>query len=473
MHSIMSRTRYASLIYFLLLSFFTGLVQSIARLMTGSQVFALEVFKHWFLIVSIISLVQSVLLLGYYRSQQYWFPFYTGIAFTISSLCYAIIVYLALVSGSLAYLVLPMFHILMGLSIVYGTSLVFSSAGRQFWLKAAGMPILINGLVFVSVFLWSTYTKAYPDINTSERVAQWTSFAGCLVPLFFILHFRKELRRAIIYPSTLKEKILRITVVLAWIAAIPFGVLLLGESRSSVYWANHNFMKTKELAQLFEARIFIGSKGDTLRYRLLKPLDYDTSRQYPIVINLPYGGQPGTDTIRQIEGAGAAQLLSGETNRKKYPTFLFVPNCPPGSGWGGIPGYPSVDSLVYEAIESLDSQYKIDPKRRYVTGISRGGYGAWNFICTRPDLFAAAIPICGGGNPSLASNARHVAVWAFHGEKDINVPVSGSRDMISAIRQAGGNPRYTEFPDEGHNIGYQAETTPGLWDWLFAQQKND
>jgi hypothetical protein len=467
----MPRTRYASLIYFLLLSFFTGLVQSIARLMTGSQVFALEVFKHWFLIVSIISLVQSVLLLGYYRSQQYWFPFYTGIAFTISSLCYAIIVYLALVSGSLAYLVLPMFHILMGLSIVYGTSLVFSSAGRQFWLKAAGMPILINGLVFVSVFLWSTYTKAYPDINTSERVAQWTSFAGCLVPLFFILHFRKELRRAIIYPSTLKEKILRITVVLAWIAAIPFGVLLLGESRSSVYWANHNFMKTKELAQLFEARIFIGSKGDTLRYRLLKPLDYDTSRQYPIVINLPYGGQPGTDTIRQIEGAGAAQLLSGETNRKKYPAFLFVPNCPPGSGWGGIPGYPSVDSLVYEAIESLDSRYKIDPKRRYVTGISRGGYGAWNFICTRPDLFAAAIPICGGGNPSLASNARYVAVWAFHGEKDINVPVSGSRDMISAIRQAGGNPRYTEFPDEGHNIGYQAETTPGLWDWLFAQQK--
>lgn len=469
----MSRTRYASLIYFLLLSFFTGLVQSIARFMTGSQVFALEVFKHWFLIVSIISLVQSVLLLGYYRSQQYWFPFYIGIAFTISSLCYAIIVYLALVSGSLAHLVLPMFYMLMGLSIVYGASLVFSGTGRQFWLKAAGMLILINGLVFISILLWSTYTKVYPDINTSERVAQWTSFAGCLVPLFFILHFRKELHRAVIYPPTLKENIFRITVILAWIAAVPFGVLLLGESRSSVYWANHNFMKTKELAQLFEARIFIGNKGDTLRYRLLKPLGYDTSRQYPIVINLPYGGQPGTDTIRQIEGAGAARLLSGETNRKKYPAFLFVPNCPPGSGWGGIPGYPSVDSLVYEAIESLDSQYKIDPKRRYVTGISRGGYGAWNFICTRPDLFAAAIPICGGGDPSLASNARHIAVWAFHGEKDINVPVSGSRDMISAIRKAGGNPRYTEFPDEGHNIGYQAETMPGLWDWLFAQQKND
>ena len=472
----MSRKLYTTLIYFLLLSVLTGLVLTIARFMVGSQIFSLEPFKSFFLVVSIVSFIESVLLLSYYRSQQYWLPFYIGVAFTFVTLCYAVLAYLVLITGSLVQYVLPVFHVLMGVSILYGTSLILSGTGRQFWLKATGVLILFIGLIFVTVFFWSTYTKIYPSISTSERVAQWTLLANCLAPVFFILHFWKELnepdgREAASFPSSLKEKFFRTTVVLAWIVAFPLGTWLLGEAGSSVYWGNHNFMKTKELAALFDSRIFIGSKGDTLRYHILKPLNYDTSGKYPLVVSLPYGGQPGTDTIRQIEGAGAAQLLSSETYRKRYPAFLFVPNCPPGSGWGGIPGYPSVDSLVYEAIESLDSQYKIDPKRRYVTGISRGGYGAWNFISIRPDLFAAAIPICGGGNPALASNATHVAVWAFHGKKDRNVPVSGSRDMINAMRKAGGNPRYTEFPDEGHDIAYQTETTDGLWDWLFAQQK--
>ena len=148
-----------------------------------------------------------------------------------------------------------------------------------------------------------------------------------------------------------------------------------------------------------------------------------------------------------------------------------MPNCPAGSGWGGIPNYPAVDSLVYEAISELDKETGLDVKRRYITGVSRGGYGTWHFICTRPDMFAAAIPISGAGTPGLAPRIVGVAVWAFHGAKDKNVPVEGSRNMINAIKQAGGNPIYTEFPDERHNIWYQVSITPGLWDWLFAQKR--
>ena len=248
--------------------------------------------------------------------------------------------------------------------------------------------------------------------------------------------------------------------------------MLSSECHYSIYWANRNFDKTKELAQLFESRIFTNNKGNTLLYRLLKPLDYDPTKKYPLVVSLPYGGQPATDMIKQIEGAVAAELLSTDVNRKKYPAFIFIPHCPPGSGWGGIPNYPSVDSLVLDAISSLDNLFGIDVKRRYVTGISRGGYGTWNFICKRPDMFAAAIPVCGGGDSALASKAATVAVWAFHGKNDKNVPVSGSRNMISALERAGSHPKYSEFPDEGHNIWYKVSITPGLWDWLFAQERN-
>jgi len=86
-------------------------------------------------------------------------------------------------------------------------------------------------------------------------------------------------------------------------------------------------------------------------------------------------------------------------------------------------------------------------------------------------LFAAAIPVAGGGNPARAPKALDVAVWAFHGKNDKNVPVEGSRNMIRALERAGGHPKYTEFPDKGHNIWYDVSTTPGLLDWLFAQKR--
>ena len=93
-------------------------------------------------------------------------------------------------------------------------------------------------------------------------------------------------------------------------------------------------------------------------------------------------------------------------------------------------------------------------------------------LAPNPDLFAAAVPVCGGGNPQLASTITDVDVWAFHGEKDRNVPVENSRSMIDAIKKSGGSPKYTEFSDAGHNIWDQVMNTPGLLDWLFAQEKD-
>ncbi|WP_163381538.1 dienelactone hydrolase family protein [Cyclobacterium sp. SYSU L10401] len=171
-----------------------------------------------------------------------------------------------------------------------------------------------------------------------------------------------------------------------------------------------------------------------------------------------------------MDGSWTAQLLAKSKNREKYPSFLFVPQCPPGSSWGVVPNLPVMDDLVFEAIKALETEFPIDETRRYVMGESLGGYGSWHFISTQPKMFAAAIPICGGGDPTLANRIVEVPIWAFHGAKDRIVPVEGSRKMISAIKEAGGNPRYTEFANEGHIISESFQKTEGLLDWVFAQQ---
>jgi predicted peptidase len=167
-----------------------------------------------------------------------------------------------------------------------------------------------------------------------------------------------------------------------------------------------------------------------------------------------------------------AQLLSTQANRTKYPAFLLVPQSPPDTDWGGITHIQAVDSLVLESISALEKEFSIDTDRRYVTGTSMGGYGTWHLICSWPDMFAAAIPIAGAGDPAFAQNIVGVPIWAFHGARDRNVLVRGSRDMIEAIKKQGGSPRYTEFPDKAHHISAEVKTTPGLLEWLFVQERN-
>ena len=70
-----------------------------------------------------------------------------------------------------------------------------------------------------------------------------------------------------------------------------------------------------------------------------------------------------------------------------------MPQCPKGFGW------QSIDGPIYEIINELEREFKIDEKRRYVMGISGGGDGSWYFITAKPEMFAVAIPICGGAVP--------------------------------------------------------------------------
>jgi len=243
----------------------------------------------------------------------------------------------------------------------------------------------------------------------------------------------------------------------------------------------------------YEALTYEGPDGAKLPYRLLKPLDYDPAKRYPLVLCLHGLGGRSDDNVAQMTDTGqyaAPLLLTAESLRKKHPCFVLAPQCPPrvhdarqfANQWVAQPWNAATYRtdqteisvplrMVIELVEKLVKQYSIDPDRLYVTGLSMGGYGTWDILCRRPEMFAAAIPVCGGSDPSRAKDIAGVAVWAFHGAADSVIPVRGSREMIEALRAAGGNPKYTECEGVGHNVWVNAYTTEGLWDWLFSQKR--
>lgn len=471
----MNRNLYIFGMFILGLSAASALFAAIVYLLLGPQINVLESFLGWYLASNFISLVATFTLLMYYYQRKYWLTLFAGIIMTIAALCLIIVIYNILTARELINYFPTFYLLLMATWVLYGISLAFSKAGKRPWLRGAGIYSLIAGLVSASAYTWGLKFTDFETISTLEKIHQWTSLFSSLIPVLFIMNFRSELgalnsQETIPYKKSLNG-FLKFGGVAALLLMLFFGTKLGSEGQSKLYWEEQNYEKAKELAQLFEARTFIGSKGDTLLYRLLKPLNYDPQKKYPLIVSLHHGGVHGSDNISQLYSY-PAPILANDVYRRAYPAFLFVPQCPKGKGWGGIPAYPSIDSLVIESILTLDKEFPIDGKRRYVAGVSGGGYGSWHFISMRPKMFAAAIPVCGAGNPSLAKNFVEVPVWAFHGEEDKSVPVKGSREMIAAIKEAGGSPKYTEFSDTGHNIGEQVKATSGVFDWLFAQQKD-
>lgn len=469
----MNRSFYSFAIFFTVLYIIVAFLQSIFYFQLGRQIYWLESFPAWYLFVNILSLAGSLIFLKYFHNKKYALAFWATIISGVAAIFQFIIVYSSLMrAGQMLNYYIPAHLGVVGTGIFYGVSLIFSDTGKRPWLKATGVFTLIIGLVLVAAVVWYVNPQDPQKIETFEKIHQWVSLVGSVVPVLLIMNFSielKELKKENVdsppLPAKSLDNAMAIVGSIAGVATLILGSVLAGESISKLSWEKTLSVKAKVWAKLFEARTFKSTKGNTLQYQLLKPLDFDPQKKYPLVICLPFGGG--------VEGCPPAQVLLKDMTRRKYPSFLFVPFCPSGSGWGGIPNYPTIDTLVFESIRSLEEEFKeIDTKKIYVTGVSRGGYGSWHFISINPQMFAAAIPVCGGGDPNLAPGITDVAVWAFHGEDDRNVPVSGSRNMIQAIKNAGGDPKYTEFPDAGHNIWDMVSTTPGLLDWLFAQKRD-
>lgn len=233
----------------------------------------------------------------------------------------------------------------------------------------------------------------------------------------------------------------------------------------------------------FEGRMFKNDKDEALGYQFLLPQAVAENRagdeKFPLVIFLHGAGERGTDLSKVL--IHGVRTFATDEMRKKHPCFVIAPQCPAEKKWVEVDWsldshtMPETNSdslrLTLELVESLQKRFPIDANRLYVTGLSMGGYGTWDLIQRFPDRFAAAAPVCGGGDPAHAKRIAKLPVWAFHGAKDTAVKPVRSREMIAAMKSAGGEPNYTEYPDVSHNSWVNAYGTPELYDWMFAQKR--
>lgn len=197
-----------------------------------------------------------------------------------------------------------------------------------------------------------------------------------------------------------------------------------------------------------------------LKYRVLEP--NLTSFPQPLLLFLHGSGQRGDDNTSQLIGL-PSQLTEPEW-RRRIPGFVLVPQCPSNSDW-----QREISSLI-ALVEQWRNDPRVDRRRIAVTGISMGGFGTWAIVAEKPDWFAAAVPICGGGNTADAAKLVNAPIWAVHGSADSVVPVEESRRMIEAIRNAGGQPKYTELQGIKHDSWTTTYRDPdGVIAWISNQ----
>ena len=232
----------------------------------------------------------------------------------------------------------------------------------------------------------------------------------------------------------------------------------------------------------FKKESFTASNGLTLPYRIFVPADYSEDYAYPVVLLLHGAGERGTDNEKTL--VNVVPNLYIQKTSPFYHAIVIVPQCPENMQWVDTPwanGNYSVENVpiskpMTAAVELLDSiiaSYSINTDRQYVTGLSMGGFGTWDLLMRFPDRFAAAIPYCGGADPSQAENLAKIPIYTFHDTTDTSVPVSGTQAVVEAIKAAGGTLiTYKETTGKGHNVWNTGSQTPGLSKWLFEQRKD-
>jgi len=171
------------------------------------------------------------------------------------------------------------------------------------------------------------------------------------------------------------------------------------------------------------------------------------------------------------------------SEKNGQPCFLIAPQCPKEVWWaaldretmnlqpGAKPGKPL--KRVMKLVAELMKEHPVDPDRFYVTGLSMGGYGTWAMLATMPEKIAAAMPICGGGDPETVANFAKVPVWAFHGGKDGVVPPVTSERMVAAMKKAGGEVKITVYPEAGHNSWTATYRDGKVLEWMFGQVRGE
>ena len=227
-------------------------------------------------------------------------------------------------------------------------------------------------------------------------------------------------------------------------------------------------------------KVFRSPDGTMLNYCVRKTGDWLGNDAPAILLFLHGAGERGNDNQLQLKNCAADIVSFCET--EKIKAVLLFPQCPQNVMWieqsWSLPEHemtPEPTPQLRHALELLDSvigQEKCDPERVYISGISMGGFGTWEALSRRPEMFAAAIPVCGGGDVRQAPKLKDIPIRAFHGSIDSVVMVKRSRDMVAAIHAAGGTKIfYTEYPGVNHNSWAVTYANHDNLRWLFSQSR--
>jgi poly(3-hydroxybutyrate) depolymerase len=230
----------------------------------------------------------------------------------------------------------------------------------------------------------------------------------------------------------------------------------------------------------FEDRTFHGPGGKTLPYKLHVPGGYDKAKRYPVV--LIFDGLPAKWTW-PTNGRFVWRFVTSDA-QAKHPCFV-VALCPQDEWWMSIPDEafhkpmplsrtPSENiRLALGALDEVMKSYSVDADRVYLIGCSNAAYAVWDLLARYPKRWAAAIPVSGGGDPARIVAAKNVPIWATHGDNDKVVPVERSRELIAALKAAGGHPKYSEYRRLGHGDGISSACNePDLVSWLLDQKRS-
>ncbi|WP_421920143.1 prolyl oligopeptidase family serine peptidase [Marinifilum sp.] len=197
----------------------------------------------------------------------------------------------------------------------------------------------------------------------------------------------------------------------------------------------------------------------------LKYLEYipqvDTgSEGFPLLIFLHGMGERG-DNLDKLKVHGPPSFLDEKTD---FPFITISPQCPDKSYWS--------EDILLPFFDEIIDKYPVDKKRIYLSGLSMGGFGTWGCIVAKPDLFAAAVPICGGGNPKKLEAVKDMPIWVFHGAKDKVVPLIRSEEMVNKLKALGSQVKFTVYPKAGHDSWTETYANPKLYEWLLSHHKN-
>lgn len=235
---------------------------------------------------------------------------------------------------------------------------------------------------------------------------------------------------------------------------------------------------------MYMKKQFVGQDASVLPYRILFPDGYDKTRKYPLILVLHGAGERGSDNEKQL--IHGAKLFIDSLARKRYPAIVVFPQCPEESYWSSV----SIDreklplQLTFDytqpvttplnnaiaLVRQLAMDEGVDTGRIYITGLSMGGMGIFEAVHRFPDMFAAALPICGGGD-TVHYKKVNLPFWIFHGGDDAVVDVRYSRAMVDRLKQLKVKVRYSEYPGVNHNSWDNAFAEPDFLKWMFSNRK--